>query len=222
MIHSKFILIFKSLWGRMIIVIFLKCSRKGLKSMYNVIDYLEQSCQKYSKKIAIREPNQKITYEEFQEASKRVGSYLGSIYFNEPIIIYMEKGIDTLIAFFGTIYAGCFYTLINPELPGIRISQIKNKIHARVVITTKEDLETAEKYFEGLEVLTIEELKKEPIQEEVLVSSYQRHIDTDPLYVNFTSGSTGVPKGVTISHRSVIDFIDVFTRLFHFFFFVSF
>lgn len=39
-------------------------------------------------------------------------------------------------------------------------------------------------------------------------------IDTDPLYANFTSGSTGVPKGVLISHRSVIDFIDNFTEIF--------
>ena len=41
-------------------------------------------------------------------------------------------------------------------------------------------------------------------------------IDTDPLYANFTSGSTGVPKGVVVSHRSVIDFIRVFTGLFDF------
>lgn len=39
-------------------------------------------------------------------------------------------------------------------------------------------------------------------------------MDTDPLYVNFTSGSTGVPKGIAVSHRSVIDFIDCFPSLF--------
>ena len=36
----------------------------------------------------------------------------------------------------------------------------------------------------------------------------------DPVYVNFTSGSTGAPKGVTICHRSIIDFIPHFTNIF--------
>ncbi len=36
----------------------------------------------------------------------------------------------------------------------------------------------------------------------------ERQIDTDPIYIVFTSGSTGVPKGVVACHRSVIDYIE--------------
>ena len=35
-----------------------------------------------------------------------------------------------------------------------------------------------------------------------------RQLDTDPIYIVFTSGSTGVPKGVVACHRSVIDYIE--------------
>ena len=41
-------------------------------------------------------------------------------------------------------------------------------------------------------------------------------VDTDPLYAIFTSGSTGIPKGVLISHRSVIDLVEAFKITFGF------
>ncbi len=184
--------------------------------VYNVVDYLEKTSKKYKHKIAVIEEEKTITYEKLNQNSKIVGSFIGNHYFNEPIIIFMEKGIDALISFWGTIYAGCFYTLVNPELPEQRILQIKEKIHSPMVITNGEYYEKALSFFPDLKVKKIEELTTGKVHPSILKKSYQNHIDTDPLYVNFTSGSTGEPKGVVISHRSVIDFIDIFTKLFSF------
>ena len=185
--------------------------------MYNVIDYLKDSTEKYADKIAIIEEDKSITYMEFNERCKRAGSFLGTRnFFNEPVIMFMDKGIDTLTAFFGAVYAGCFYSLVNPEFPSNRISSIKETLKARVVITDDEHMELAKELFKGLEIYNVKELIEADIDEDILDKAYVMHIDTDPLYVNFTSGSTGVPKGVAIAHRSVIEFIDIFTEIFKF------
>ena len=185
--------------------------------MFNVIDYLENSAKLHRSKIAVIEENKKLTYSELNNYSKRVGSFIASkSIFNEPIIIFMDKGIDTLISFFGSVYAGCYYSLINPEFPESRIMQIKSVIKSRFVITDSEHLELAKKYFSDYTVEDIKELKKTEVNYKLISEVKSKHIDYDPLYVNFTSGSTGVPKGVVICHRSVIDFIDKFTELFNF------
>ena len=186
-------------------------------TVYNVVEYLQIQAQKHKDKIAVIEEDKVITYGELNDRSRSVGSYISTEgYFNEPLIIFMDKGIDTLTAFLGVAYAGCFYSLVNPELPKNRLIQIKEVLNSGLVITDEEHMELAGEIFSGITICDIKSLQEHEIDEDALAHAMSRHIDTDPLYINFTSGSTGVPKGVTISHRSVIEFIDIFTELFDF------
>ena len=184
--------------------------------MKNVLEYLEKTAEENSKKIAVIEEDKKCTYLELLEKSKRVGSsLLNYISPREPVAIVMEKGINALYTFFGTVYAGGFYCLLNPELPSSRLEKIIEKLEAKIIVTDENNIEIAHQIAKNQTILKIEEIQNTNINEEKLDKIRARTLDVDPLYANFTSGSTGTPKGVVVGHKSVIDFIDIFTQKFN-------
>jgi len=82
------------------------------------------------------------------------------------------------------------------------------------IILTDNDINVStELGFSGRVVTLGECLAKKP-DVNTLSECRRGLIDVDPLYVLFTSGSSGVPKGVVTAHRSVIDYIDVFAKTF--------
>ncbi|MEE0686631.1 MAG: AMP-binding protein, partial [Lachnospiraceae bacterium] len=185
--------------------------------MYNVLQWLEDSREKYSNKVAVIDEVGALTYDELVLRSKAIGSELSKyVGMRKPVAVLADKGIDTLSTFFGIVYAGCFYVSFNPELPEVRLNQVQSVLNAEYIVTDEEHLERAKELISEDKILLIEDLKKAAIDEVALENIRSKAIDTDPLYANFTSGSTGVPKGVVVSHRSVVDFIKVFTGLFDF------
>ena len=111
-----------------------------------VLEYLEETTSKFSEKIAIIEEENKVTYKELLESSKIIGSNLiDKASLNEPVIVFMDKGITTLELFFGILYAGACYSLVNPDFPEARVKTIKGVLESEIVITNKENFEKAKK-----------------------------------------------------------------------------
>ena len=181
-----------------------------------VTDYLELNCEKNAKTIAVIEEDEKITYQDLLKTSKVIATNLISqISINEPIMVYMDKGIKTLETFFGILFAGGCYSLVNLEFPKSRINQIINVLESKIVITNEENYQQCKEIFEDCKILLVDDLLVGKIDNERLDAIKEQKIDLDPVYINFTSGSTGVPKGVVVGHRSIIDFINVFTNEFN-------
>ena len=184
--------------------------------MKTVLEFLEESCKKNKNKIAVIEEDKQITYEELLIKSKIVGTNLiEKIKINDPVAVFMDKSIETLETFFGVVYAGGCYSLVNPEFPKGRIEQITEVLESNVIITNNEFLNLATEIFKNKIVLNVETLLKGEASFEKLSDIRDKKLDLDPVYINFTSGSTGVPKGVVVGNRSIIDFINEFTKAFN-------
>ena len=82
--------------------------------MKTVLEYLENSTNNCSKKIAVIDENGKYTYKELTELSKKIGTKLTE-YFEtrNPVPVRMEKGKDTLATFFGAVYAESIIWALN-------------------------------------------------------------------------------------------------------------
>lgn len=180
-----------------------------------VYEYLEGSAARRGSHIALTDGQSALTYCQLEDAAQRIGSGLSSLVPpGAPVGLYLDKTPEAICAIWGTIAAGCFYSVLNPELPAPRLQTISQVLRPGAVITMEAALDRARALFPEAAVVSLESLLETRPQPELTAVRRERRIDTDPLYVNFTSGSTGIPKGIAVASRSVFDFIDRFTEIF--------
>lgn len=175
----------------------------------NIIEYLELSAPEYTDKLAFSDGADSLSFRELYDVSCRVGSFLSDKgYMREPIALMMGKHPDTVAAMLGVVSAGCFYTCLDPDMPRQRVELILEKLSPRAIIYDEENRERAEELSTSAAVYPYTVACSFSVDAERLTWVRSQALDTDPVYVVFTSGSTGMPKGVVASHRSVIDYTE--------------
>lgn len=177
-------------------------------NMKNIVDMLKRSVTLNSNKCIFKEPNKEVTYQDFDTEAKSIGT---SIYAhlqkrNQPVVILIDKSISALSSMMGTLYSGNYYTILDVKMPVDRINLILETLETKILITDKMNYKLAEKLNFSGEILLYEDICDKEADEEILSSVYRKMIDTDPAYILFTSGSTGIPKGTVVSHRGVISY----------------
>ncbi len=186
--------------------------------MTNIIEYLEKNALLYPDKPAFCEESGFVSYAYLQNDSKKIASCLAEIVtVHRPVAILLEKSVLNIKAMFGVMYAGCFYVQIDTKMPISRIQKIFDNLQPAVVITDKNHFELAKALTSSdhLKIVDIRHALTHEINDTRLLDIRKKHIDQDLAYILYTSGSTGIPKGVAISHKALIAYIQWVLEAFH-------
>ena len=135
----------------------------------------------------------------------------------QPIPVFLPKSAENIVADIGILYSGNAYANLDIKSPPQRLKGMLDNLNPAIIITSAAHAAPLRALGIAEEKLLLVEqaMVAETLYENaVLLKRLDAVIDTDPYCIIHTSGSTGIPKGVALNHRSTIDFVDwAFDRL---------
>ena len=159
-----------------------------------------------------------LSYAELNSASNQIAHGLRDIAAGKPVAVMLEDSPVQIETLMGIIKAGAPFVCLDPNYPSARVRQIVELIEPACLITDVTSLRLHAEVVDalGLKVVTLEERHGDldgvidgarwfetcPTTNPELAST-----PSDHLYIVFTSGSTGQPKGIMQPHRSFCQYI---------------
>ncbi|WP_330349294.1 amino acid adenylation domain-containing protein [Streptomyces sp. NBC_00582] len=156
--------------------------------------------------VAVRSAGRELTYQELARRSRALARVLVGLGVGRetPVAVLTDRSVDVMVAFLGILEAGGCYVPLHTGFPAERREWIVRRTGARVLVT---DAVTAAQGLPGGEVTVVR--VDDPVPDGAESGPVGVACVPDQLaYVMFTSGSTGVPKGVAVTHRDVLDLVD--------------
>ncbi|MBO6214979.1 MAG: AMP-binding protein [Lachnospiraceae bacterium] len=188
--------------------------------MIRVLEKLSEHALNFPDKAALIDEKGVITYREYNDTVQNLACKICAYFkdngkkipHNEAIAVLVGRNAKSVMAMLGVSMTGNFYVPIDVSLPKNRVAVILGQMKPRIIIDAVGV--TDNKEYEGYPILASDEINGSKTEADVLSEIETEASGNDLIYAVYTSGSTGVPKGVVKAHYSVADFIPIFCRTF--------
>lgn len=170
----------------------------------------EQQVEQSPDNVAVVDQGRSLTYRQLNERANQLAHHLRSrgVKPDDQVAIMLDKSLDMLVSILAVMKAGGAYVPIDPEYPAERIVYMLHDSSATILLT---ETKLKDRASSGCEVIDVCDPGNYSDRKDNLP-----HVNrpTDLVYVMYTSGSTGLAKGVMIEHHNLVNFCQWHRRYF--------
>lgn len=177
---------------------------------HTIVSLFDKAAAEYPDNLAVVYEDKKYTYRQVAEMAENLAALINErgVGKGDVVSILIHRGEWIVIASLGALKAGCAYQPLDSTYPKERLNFMIQDSGAKLLITD-EDLREIVNEYEG-DVLYLSQAGDKPQKREG-----SHHPEPSGLFtLLYTSGSTGVPKGVCLTHANLVCFVDWYKEYF--------